>query len=99
MPLLRALGRWYRRMTVGDDAYYDDRGAGVGSVSGGLSGVLATLAAIIALPVALVVGGAYEIVRLVDRPNVLGSRGQWVAAVVIAVVALAVVVLALRPSA
>lgn len=84
MPLLRALGRWFRSKTVGDESLYSDTRY-FGRTSLSVVGCFVTLAAIVAFPVALVVGGAYELVRRVDRRSVLGARGHWIVAAGLAV--------------
>jgi hypothetical protein len=99
MPLLGALGRWLRSKTVGDESHCSDTRYGLGGASLTVTGCFVTLAAILALPAGLVVGGAYELVGRVDRPNALGSRGHWIVAIGLPVVVASIAYLAWRGSA
>jgi hypothetical protein len=83
MPLIRAFGRWLRQHST------DDTSAARPLEDAPVTAMARTwfvvLVAVLAVVPIVVAGSAYEGVRALDRPNALGRRGRWIAAVGIAV--------------
>jgi len=99
MPLIRAFGRWLRSHSTDESSRFSRTGD---LSETPLSAMVMTSAVIFVAALGIVpivvAGSAYEGVRRLDRPNLIGERGHWVAAVVVAIAVGVALVLLVRGS-
>ena len=86
MPLIREFGRWLRSHSTADSSSFS-RPAGDAPMAEMARTWAVIFVAVLGVVPIVVTGTVYEGVRALDRPNYLGPRGHWIAAVVLAVVA------------
>lgn len=86
MPLIRAFGRWLRQKSTDNPSAGGQLIVEAPVTAMARSWVVLLIAVLAVVPI-VVTGSAYEGVRALDRPNLLGERGRWVAAIAIAALA------------